>query len=74
MIKKKEGEDMERLEAFEAMLAEVRRRYDGAVEKMAVLKGQGKERTATYRQLMGDKLRYQEMLSLYAVYGLVDNQ
>ena len=62
---------MERLEAFEKMLADIQRQYIGVTAKMAELKAQGREKTVTYRQLMANKLRYQEMLSLYEIYGLI---
>ena len=39
---------------------------------MKRLKEEGKEKTATYRQLMGNKMQYQNMLSLYQIYGLTD--
>lgn len=61
-----------RLEAFEKMLAEVQKDYETAENKMRRLKEEGKEKSATYRQLMGNKLQYQNMLSLYKIYGLLD--
>lgn len=61
-----------RLEAFEKMLQAVQESYISADNKMKKLKAEGKEKTATYRQLMGDKMRYQQMLSLYEIYGLLD--
>lgn len=61
----------EREEKFEAMLTFVQARYQDTLEKMAALKAQGKEKTATYRQLMGDKLTYQNILSLYRLHGLI---
>ena len=61
-----------RLEAFEKMLQAVQESYIFADNKMKKLKAEGKEKTATYRQLMGDKMRYQQMLSLYEIYGLLD--
>lgn len=61
-----------RLEAFEKMLQAVQESYISADNKMKKLKTEGKEKTATYRQLMGDKMRYQQMLSLYEIYGLLD--
>lgn len=64
----------QRLKAFENMLTAVQKNYKEAEQKMAALKAQGKEKTATYRQLMGQKLQYQNMLSLYQVYGLLDGK
>ena len=63
-----------RLEAFEKMLQAVQESYISADNKMKKLKAEGKEKTATYRQLMGDKMRYQQMLSLYEIYGLLDKE
>ena len=62
----------ERLEAFEKMLTAVQEKYGSTVAGMARLKASGKEKTATYRQLMGDKLQLQNILSMYRIYGLLD--
>ena len=61
-----------RLEAFERMLAAVQADYTSTVTKMAQLKQAGKEKTVTYRQLMGHKLELQNILTMYRVYGLLD--
>lgn len=62
----------ERLAAFEAMLEAVQRDYAATCEKMRSLREQGREKTATYRQLMGNRLQCQSTLTLYKVYGLID--
>ncbi len=62
----------EREAKFEAMLAAVQKNFDDTVAKMERLKAQDKTKTATYRQLLGDKLMYQNMLTLYRVHGLID--
>ena len=61
-----------REEKFEAMLQSVQREYETTLQKMEKLKGECKEKTATYRQLMGDKLMLQNILSRYKIYGLLD--
>ena len=61
----------EREKNFENMLAFVRQKYADTVEKMEVLKAADKTKSATFRQLMGDKLMYQNMLTLYQLYGLI---
>ena len=61
-----------RLEAFERMLKAVQENYHTADEKMKQLKAAGKEKTVTYRQLTGNKMQYQSMLSLYEIYGLLE--
>ena len=63
---------MERLEAFETMLQELQQRFEFEKKKMEEMKLQGKEKTATYRQYMGNRLLYQQMLALYRKYGLID--
>ena len=60
----------ERLAAFEKMLADVEKNYCDLQQKMDALKAQGKEKSATYRQFMGNKLVYRRLLSMYELYGL----
>lgn len=61
----------ERLENFERMLQAVQREYADIEEKMERLKADGKTKSATYRQYMGRKMMYQNMLGMYRLYGLV---
>ena len=62
----------QREEKFEAMLQAVRQEYELTLEKMEKLKAADKTKTATYRQLLGDKLMLQNILSRYQIYGLLD--
>lgn len=62
----------EREERFEEMLTDIRQNHADVVEKMEKLKEEGKTKSATYRQLMGTKMNYQNMLSLYKIYGLIE--
>lgn len=64
-------DEQARLAAFEAMLSEVRERHRRTLKQMEALKAEGKTKTATYRQLMGNKLNDQTLLSLYERYGLL---
>ncbi|MCI9475740.1 hypothetical protein AALA22_08450 [Anaerovoracaceae bacterium 41-7] len=63
--------DEKRLAAFEKMLTFVQQEYEKTTEKMEDLKGDGKEKSATYRQLMGNKLTYQNLLAMYRLYDLL---
>lgn len=63
---------MTREEAFEKMLADVQANYTAITEKMAQLKAQDKTKTVTYRELMGNKLLLQNMLTMYRSYGLIE--
>ena len=60
----------ERLAAFETMLAEVEAQYRETEARMADLRARGRERSATYRQLLGNKLTLRPLLPLYAAHGL----
>jgi len=63
---------LNREEKFEKMLEDVQKNYSDVVFKMEKLKAEGKTKSATFRQLMGNKLVYQNILSLYKIYGLID--
>jgi hypothetical protein len=65
---------MERLQAFEKMLEDIVLRYEQEKKTMDALKAQGKEKTATYRQYMGNRLMYSRMLDLYRQYGLMKTE
>lgn len=63
---------MERLEAFESMLADLIGQYERETKEMERLKAAGKEKTATYRQYLGNRLVYTAMLARYRAYGLLN--
>lgn len=63
-----------REENFERMLEAVKTSYSDAVQKMEALKQQGKTKSATYYQLMSNKMTYQNMLSLYKLYDLLEDE
>ena len=65
---------MERLQAFEKMLEDIVLRYEQEKKTMDALKAQEKEKTATYRQYMGNRLMYSRMLDLYRQYGLMKKE
>lgn len=62
----------ERLAAFEAMLAGVQEQSRQVEAQMRALKAQGRERSATYRQLMGNRLQLAQVLAMYKAYGLME--
>ena len=62
---------MDRLEAYERMLADLQSRLAATEERMQALRAQGREKSVTYRQLMGEKLQLQAMLELYKMYDLL---
>lgn len=63
---------MERLEAFEKMLSDILKQAEYENEQMEILKAAGKEKTATYRQYLGNRLMYNSIIAEYRKYGLID--
>lgn len=61
-----------RLEQFEKMLAAVQMEYGSIVRQMDELKEKGKMKSVTYQQLFARKMTYQNMLSMYDLYDLID--
>ena len=63
---------MERLEAFEKMLDDLKAQAAYEENQMEQLKAAGREKSATYRQFFGNRLFYKQMLDTYKKYGLTD--
>lgn len=68
------SENQERLKAFEKMLQAVQTEYGDILQKMASLKANGRAKSVTYQQLLGRKMMYQNMLSMYELYGLLEER
>lgn len=64
--------DEKRLEQFEKMLSAVQTEYAGIVRQMEELKQKGKVKSVTYQQLLARKMMYQNMLSMYELYDLIE--
>ncbi len=62
---------MDRLQAFETMLEDIVKKADEEQKIMEDLRQQGKEKTATYRQYLGNRLMYTQILAIYKKYGLL---
>lgn len=62
---------MERLEAFENMLSDIIKQAEFESEQLKQLKAAGKEKSATYRQYLGNRMFYKMMLEKYKEYGLI---
>lgn len=60
----------QRLKAYEKMRESVHKEYESVVSQMERLKAEGKIKSVTYRQLMGRKTVYGNMLALYRLYEL----
>lgn len=62
---------MNRLDAFEAMLSDIQKQAEYEKEQMERLKDVGKEKTATYRQYLGNRMLYKLLPDKYKEYGLL---
>ncbi len=65
-----EEKELQELEAYRKMQKAVKQEYENIVSKMEELKAEGRTKSATYRQLMGRKLTYTNMMDLYKLYDL----
>lgn len=63
---------MERLDAFEKMLSDIKKQYEYESVQMEKLKSEGKEKNATYRQYFGNRMLYRMMMDKYKEYGLIE--
>lgn len=63
---------MDRLEAFEKMLAQIVSQAEYETAQMEKRKAAGKEKSATYRQYFANRLVYRQMLDTYRKYGLIE--
>ena len=66
--------DGKRLEQFEKMLTAVQSEYESIVRQMEELREKGRVKSVTYQQLLSRKLTYQNMLSMYELYDLIEKQ
>ena len=62
----------DRLSAFEQMLADLLERERTEKAQIDALRAQGRDKTATFRQLMSNRLVLTQMLALYREYGLIE--
>lgn len=63
-----------RLEQFEKMLQAVQTEYAAIVRQMEELKEKGRIKSVTYQQLLARKMTYQNMLSMYEIYDLIEEK
>ena len=64
--------EQERLASFERMLADIQANYVELNARMDKLRGEKKEKSATFRQYWSNKMTCQYMLSMYQQYGLIE--
>lgn len=60
----------EREQIFEKMLSDILSEYDSIILRMEKLRAEDKTKTVTYRELMGKKMIYKNIIDIYQSYGL----
>ena len=65
--------DLERLAAYDRMYADLLRERDKVLADMDKLRAAGKNKGATYQQLLAQKLTVQNLIGRFAIYGIQEN-
>lgn len=67
-----EGVKLERLERFEKALNDILKNYDELAKELEKLRNEGKMKTAKFRELLGKKLVYSMIITIFKRYDLID--
>ena len=60
----------ERIAQFEKMKKSIEEQHADIVCKLDKLRGEGKQKSATYMQLLSNKMTFENMLKLYELYDI----
>ena len=63
---------MDKLERFEKALADVLSEYDKLGKELENLRNEGKSKTTKFRELLGKKLVYSMIITIFKRYDLID--
>ena len=63
---------MDKLERFEKALADVLSEYDKLGKELENLRNDGKSKTTKFRELLGKKLVYSMIITIFKRYDLLD--
>ena len=62
--------DLERLAAYDRMYADLLKERDKVLSDMEKLRAAGKNKGATYQQLLAQKLTVQNLIGRFEIYGI----
>ena len=65
---------MDRLEKFERALKDILTEYDDLGKELEKLRNQEKNKTTKFRELLGKKLVYSMIITIFKRYDLLDNK
>lgn len=60
----------ERLIQFEKMKTSIEAQHEDVLSKLDKLRAEGRQKSATYQQLLGNKMTFENMLKLYELYDI----
>ena len=63
---------MEKLERFEKALQDILNEYNKLGEELEKLRNEGKIKTTKFRELLGKKLVYSMIITIFKRYDLID--
>lgn len=63
---------MDKLEKFEKALADILNEYDKLGEELENLRKEGKSKTTKFRELLGKKLVYSMIITIFKRYDLIE--
>ena len=65
--------DLERLAAYDRMYADLLKEREKVLSDMEKLRAAGKNKGATYQQLLAQKLTVQNLIGRFEIYGIKEN-
>ena len=65
--------DQERLAAYDRMYADLLKEQDKVLADLDRLRAAGKNKGATYQQLLAQKLTVQNLIGRFEIYGIKEN-
>ena len=65
---------MDKLERFEKALQDILNEYDKLGEELEELRNEGKNKTTKFRELLGKKLVYSMIITIFKRYDLIDEK
>ena len=63
---------MDKLERFEKALSDILNEYDNLGKELEKLRNEGKTKTTKFRELLGKKLVYSMIITIFKRYDLID--
>ena len=74
IITEKKEQFMDKLERFEKALQDILNEYDKLGEELEKLRNEGKNKTTKFRELLGKKLVYSMIITIFKRYDLIDEK